>query len=423
VERRLDRSSNACVLVSDGSTMASQSERFAILADDLARRGVDVQAVKKSLLAQSIETPSWGYSDSGTRFAVFRQPGAARNLRERLADAAQVQRFTGVCPSVAVHIPWDRVDDYRAVCEEAAAEGVRIGAVNPNLFQDQAYKFGSFANPDPAVRRRAIEHVEECIEVMRITGSRILSLWLADGTNYPGQDSVGRRKRAIEESLAEVYAKLPSEASLLLEYKPFEPAFYHTDVADWGMALVLCRKLGPRARVLVDLGHHYHGQNIEQIVAWLLDEGMLGGFHFNNRKYADDDLTTGSVNPYEVFLIFRELAAGGGLESAFMIDQSHNEKPKIEAMIQTALFLQGSLARALCVDEKRLEEARAAGDVVAAELCFQQAFQTDVEPLLIAVREELGRPADPLEAYRRSGYQAKIEAQRLAPLPDAAGWA
>lgn len=403
--------------------MASQSERFAMLADDLALRGVDVQSVKKSLLAQSIETPSWGYSDSGTRFAVFRQPGAARNLRERLADAAQVHRCTGVCPSVAVHIPWDRVDDYRAVCEEAAAEGVHIGAVNPNLFQDQAYKFGSFANPDPIVRRRAIEHVEECIDVMRLTRSRILSLWLADGTNYPGQDSVARRKRALEECLAEVYAMLPSGAALLLEYKPFEPAFYHTDVADWGMAFVLCRKLGPQAKVLVDLGHHYHAQNIEQIVAWLLDEGMLGGFHFNNRKYADDDLTTGSVNPYEVFLIFRELAAGGGLESAFMIDQSHNEKPKIEAMIQTVLFLQGSLARALCVDENRLQSAREAGDVVSAELCLQQAFQTDVEPLLIAVREELGRPADPLEAYRRSGYQAKIEAQRRDPLPDAAGWA
>lgn len=398
------------------------SDRYKMLADDLADRGVDIEAVKRTLLAQRVETPSWGYADSGTRFGVFRQKGAARNLRERLADAAEVHRVTGICPSVAIHIPWDRSSDYKSVCEEAAGLGVRVGAVNPNVFQDQPYKLGSFGNPDPAVRQLALAHMDECIEVMRQTGSRVLSLWFADGTNYPGQDSIVRRKRAFEECLAEVYAKTPSDSLFLVEYKPFEPAFYHTDIADWGMACLFCQKLGPRAKVLVDLGHHYHGQNIEQIVAWLSDEALLGGFHFNNRKYADDDLTTGSINPYEVFLIYRELVTGGGLGVEFMIDQNHNEKPKIEAMIQTVTFLQGSLARALCVAERKLREAQESGDIVTAEMCLQKAFTTDVEPLLAAVREELGRPPAPLAAHRQSGYLAKVEAERQGPASESAGW-
>lgn len=392
--------------------MAFHSDRYAILAEDLAQRGIDIESVQQILLAQRIETPSWGYSDSGTRFGTFHQKGAARNLRERLADAAQVHRVTGVCPSVAIHIPWDRCEDYRAVRDEAAELGVAIGAVNPNVFQDQPYKLGSFGNPDRDIRVMAMQHMEECLEVMRATGSRVLSLWFADGTNYPGQDSIVRRKHAFEECLAQLYSSLPEDSTMLIEYKPFEPAFYHTDIADWGMAALLSRKLGPKARVLVDLGHHYHGQNIEQIVAWLTDEALLGGFHFNNRKYADDDLTTGSINPYEVFLIYRELVTAGALDVEFMIDQSHNLKPKIEAMIQTVTFLQGSLARALCVDEARLADAQASGDIVTAESCLQRAFQTDVEPLLVAVRAQLGRPSDPLAAHRQSGYQPKIEAER-----------
>lgn len=389
-------------------------QRYELLTDDLAARGVDIDAVKRTLLTQRIETPSWGYSDSGTRFGIFHQKAAARNLRERLADAAQVHRVTGVCPSMALHIPWDRCDDYKSVCDEANGLGVKIGAVNPNVFQEPEYKLGSFGNPLPDVRASAMEHMDECLDVMRATGSRFLSLWFADGTNYPGQDSIVRRKRAFEECLVGVYSKLPDDSTMLVEYKPFEPSFYHTDIADWGMAALLCRKLGSRAKVLVDLGHHYHGQNIEQIVAWLADEKLLGGFHFNNRKYADDDLTTGSINPYEVFLIYRELVTAGALGVEFMIDQSHNLKPKIEATIQTVTFLQGSLARALCVDEVRLAQAQSTGDIVTAERCLQEAFQTDVEPLLVAVRAELARPPDPLLAHRQSGYQEKIEAERGA---------
>ena len=403
--------------------MTSWAQRYQILAEQLAERGINIDQVKALLKTQRVETPSWGYANSGTRFGVFRQVGAARNLSERLADAGQVQRVTGICPTVAVHIPWDRSSDYKAVCQGAAELGVSIGAVNPNVFQEQAYKLGSFGNPADSSRRLALEHMDECIDVMRQTGSRVLSLWFADGTNFPGQDNIIRRKHAFEESLATVYKRMPADATMLVEYKPFEPAFYHTDIADWGMATLLCQKLGLRAKVLVDLGHHYHGQNIEQIVAWLIDEGMLGGFHFNNRKFADDDLTTGSINPYEVFLIYREIVlaqATAGIE--YMIDQSHNLKPKIEAMIQTVLFLQGSYARSLLVNEMALRAAQKAGDIVTAEGLLQQAFQTDVEPLLVRVREEMNCPIDPLLAYRQSGYQAKIDSERQHGTTEASGW-
>lgn len=401
----------------------SRNDRRKLLADLLADRAIPLASVKEILKRQAIETPSWGYGNSGTRFAVFRQPGAARDIHERLADAAEVHRLTGVCPSVAIHIPWDKTEDFVALAQEANELGVRIGSVNPNLFQDPDYKLGSFGHPDPRVRGKAMEHMAECIEIMEKTGSRTLSLWFADGTNYPGQDSFRRRKRFFLACLKEVYARLPENATMLLEYKPFEPAFYHTDIADWGMAFAFCRKLGPKAKVLVDLGHHLPGANIEHIVAFLLDEDAMGGFHFNNRKYADDDLTTGSINPYEVFLIFHEIVTAEAHELAFMVDQSHNVKPKLEAMITTAMFLQESLARALLVDQVQLAEAQATGDIVMAERCLQQAFTTDVTPLVEEVREEMGCPADPLLAYRESGYQARIEAERQGAKSGSSGWA
>ena len=304
------------------------------LWDTLAARGIDVAAVKAALKAQRIETPSWGYGNSGTRFKVFPWPGAARTIQEKLQDAAQVHRLTGIAPSVALHIPWDKVDDWRALREYAASLGLTIGAINPNLFQDDAYRLGSLCHPDARVRRRAVAHILECCQICQETGSTLLSLWLADGTNYAGQDDLRARKHRLQEALAEVYAALPTGVRLLVEYKFFEPAFYHTDLPDWGLAYATCLKLGPQAQVLVDTGHHAHGTNIEYIVAILLDEGRLGGFHFNARKYADDDLIVGSVNPFELFLIFNELvaaehsgdptAAACARNVAYMIDQSHN---------------------------------------------------------------------------------------------------
>ena len=401
----------------------SDSERQRILDEQLAERGVDVAAVERTLRNQVIETPSWGYGNSGTRFGVFRQPGAARDIHERLADAAQVHELTGICPKVAIHVPWDRVDDYGSLAREAEQLGVRIGSVNPNLFQDAEYKLGSFGNPDAAIRRRAVDHVLECIEAMRQTGSKVLSLWFADGTNYPGQDGFVARKRRFEECLAQVHDALPDDSTMLIEYKPFEPAFYHTDIADWGMSQAFCRKLGDRAKVLVDLGHHLPGTNIEHLVAFLLDEKSLGGFHFNNRKYADDDLTAGSIDPYETFRIHCEIVEAEAYDLEFMIDQCHNIKPKLEAMITTVMFLQQSLAQALCVDRRRLAEARAEGDVVMAERCLQQAFTTDVAPLVGRIRQEMGNSPDPLMAYRMSKYQVRIDAERKDAKAGGAGWA
>lgn len=374
---------------------------------------IDLDRVRERLLNQRIETPSWGYADSGTRFQVFHQPGAARNVFEKLEDAAQVHKMTGITPAVALHIPWDRVDDYQEVVDYARQLGLTIGAINPNLFQEPEYKLGSLCHPDAAVRKKALDHVLECVEIMNATGSKVLSLWLADGTNYPGQDDFRRRKKRLEEALAIVYDALADDQRLLLEYKFFEPGFYHTDLADWGMATILAKKLGPKAQTLVDLGHHPLGTNIEHIVAYLIDERKLGGFHFNAKKYADDDLTTGAINPYELFLIYNELVAGEedpdiDMQVAYMIDQSHNIKPKIEAMIQSVEQIQQAYAKALLVDRPALRQAQEKGDVVGAEMILRQAYERDVTPLLTAVREELGVPARPLEAYRQSGYQERI---------------
>ncbi|MFO7168915.1 MAG: L-rhamnose isomerase [Chloroflexota bacterium] len=397
---------------------------YDILAETLAAQDIAIDSVKEALKRQRIETPSWGYANSGTRFKAFPWPGAASTTREKIDDAAQVHRLTGIAPSVAIHIPWDTPEDgdYVALRQYAESQGIRIGAVNPNVFQDEAYKLGSLGSPDAGARELALDHLLECCEIMRQVGSTELSLWFADGTNYAGQDSLRARKRRFEEGLKLVYDRLPEGGRMLIEYKFFEPAFYSTDIPDWGTAYALCLKLGPQAQVLVDLGHHAQGVNIEQIVAFLLDEGRLGGFHFNNRKYADDDLIVGSTNPYELFLIYNELAGAElgadeparstALRVAYMIDQAHNIEGKVAPMIYSVLNCQEAYAKALCVPRRRLAEAQAAGDVLEAHRILTDAFRLDVRPLLAQVREELGVPADPIAAYRASGYEEKIARER-----------
>ena len=396
-------------------------EDFRRLRGALEQKGVDVDAVIERLTAQRIETPSWGYANSGTRFRVFPQPGVPRTIFEKFEDAAEVHRHTGVCPGVAIHIPWDRVDDFVELTAFADSLRLHVGAINPNLFQDEDYKFGSVCHPSVDVRRRAVEHLKECIDIAGKTHSRVLSVWLADGTNYAGQDSIRDRRARMVESLREAYAAMPADMSMLLEYKPFEPAFYETDLFDWGSALVVCQRLGERAKVLMDLGHHLLGTNIEQIVALLLDEGRLGGFHFNNRKYADDDLVVGSVNPMELFLIYFELTqADASRDAAFMIDQSHNIESKIEAMILSVMNLQEAYAKALIVDGGALATAQSDQDVLRAHGVLKDAFDTDVRPLCAYVRERLGASPDPISAFRSSGYMEKIAAAREGG--DQAGW-
>ena len=389
------------------------------IENSLQERGV-LDGINAALQRFSIETPSWGYGDSGTRFKVFHWPGAARNLREKLADAAQVQRVTGICPSVAIHIPWDKEDDWRSVKEYAGQLGLRIGAVNPNLFQDDVYRLGSLCHFDKTIREQAVAHVIECVQIAQEVGSRVISLWLADGTNYPGQDDLRLRRHRLLDSLQAIYVALPADMRLLIEYKFFEPSFYSTDLPDWGTSLLMVQKLGPWAEVLVDTGHHAQGTNIAQIVAQLLDEGRLGGFHFNDRRYADDDLIVGSQNPFELFCIFNEIV-GAGAEGnanadriAYMIDQSHNIEPKIEAMIQSIINVQTAYAKALLVDRKALREAQEAGDVLGGYRVLQAAFETDVRPLLSAWRARQGCDPDPIAAFRASGYAERVARERTA---------
>ncbi|MCL5951027.1 MAG: L-rhamnose isomerase [Chloroflexi bacterium] len=383
-------------------------------------QGIDVETVKEALKAQHIETPSWGYANSGTRFHTFPWPGAATTTRQKIDDAATVHRMTGIAPTVAIHIPWDRPEDgdYAAMAEYAQARGLAIGAVNPNVFQDDEYRLGSLAHPQAGIREHALDHILECCAIMKTVKSDLLSLWFADGTNYAGQDSLRQRKHRFEENLSQVYANLPLGARMLVEYKFFEPAFYSTDIPDWGTAYALCQRLGPQAQVLVDLGHHAPGVNIEQIVAFLLDEGRLGGFHFNNRKYADDDLIVGAVNPYELFLIYNELtgAASGSDEPAgtsarqvaYMIDQCLSIEGKLAAMIYSVLNCQEAYAKALIVPRARLAAAQAEGNVLEAHRVLTDAFRVDVRPLLAQVREEMGVPEDPIAAYWASGYEERI---------------
>jgi len=367
-----------------------------------------------------IELPSWGFANTGTRFGKFLQPAAAATIEEKFSDAAEVHKLTGACPTLALHVLWDfpsGVESVASVASLAGRHGVRPGSINPNVFEAQEYKHGSFGNPDAEVRRTALEHVRDSITIARHLGSRDVSLWFADGSNYPGTANIRARKHLFEEGLSAAHAALADDQRLLVEYKPFEPAFYHTDIADWGMALHLARAAGPRARVLVDTGHHYAAQNIEQIVAWLLDERMLGGFHFNDRRYADDDLTLGSIDPYQVFRIFHEIRffeweTGTRADIAYMIDQSHNLKGKIEAMIQTVGIAQQLFARAALVDHAALAQAQSRCDLVAAESLLQDAFATDVRPAIAEWRRAHGLPADPLAAFRESGYLERITAQR-----------
>jgi L-rhamnose isomerase/sugar isomerase len=387
----------------------------------LSESGVDVASVEERLRTQRVETPSWGYGNSGTRFKVFPQPGVPRDPFEKLDDAAEVHRLTGVCPSVAIHIPWDRVEDYGELKGYAGSLGMRVGAVNPNLFQEEEYSLGSVCHPDAGVRRKATEHLLECVDVAKEVDSDVLSLWFADGTNYAGQDSFVERRHRMQECLSETYGAMTENMRMLIEYKPFEPAFYHTDLADWGTALTMCQRLGERAEVLVDLGHHLQGTNIEHIVALLLDEGRLGGFHFNNRKYADDDLIVASINPFELFLIYVELVeAEESTRIDYMIDQSHNIEPKIEAMILSVTNLQVAYAKALLVDRAALAEARHEGDVLGAHRVLLDAYATDVRPLCAKVREDLGASADPLDAFRQSGYLQRVVEERKGGVQ--AGW-
>ena len=386
----------------------------------LQEQDVTLDGVIAVMQQFSVETPSWGYGDSGTRFKVFHWPGAASNLREKLSDAAQVQKVTGICPGVAIHIPWDREDNWHAVKEFAGQLGLRIGAVNPNLFQDDAYRFGSLCHFDRAVREQAVAHVIECIHIAQEVGSSVISLWLADGTNYPGQDDLRRRRHRLLDSLQDIYAALPAVMRLQIEYKFFEPSFYSTDLPDWGTSLLMAQKLGPQAEVLVDTGHHPQGTNIAQIVAQLLDEGRLGGFHFNDRRYADDDLIVGSQNPFELFCIFNEIVAAqaeGNANAgriAYMIDQSHNIEPKIEAMIQSVLNIQTAYAKAVLVDRAALRAAQETGDVLEAYRVLQAAYETDVRPLLSEVRVRQGCDPDPIAAFRASGYAERVARERGA---------
>ena len=384
----------------------------------------ELAAVKAALKSQVIETPSWGYGNSGTRFKVFTQAGVPRDPYEKLDDAAQVHAATGVAPRVSLHIPWDRVDDYAALAKHAQDRGLTLGAINANVFQDDDYKLGSVANPDPAVRRKAVRHLLQCVDIMDATGSRDLKLWFADGTNYPGQDDIVARQDRLAESLAEVYARLGAHQRLLLEYKLFEPSFYTTDVPDWGTSYAHCLKLGPKAQVVVDTGHHAPGTNIEFIVAFLLREGKLGAFDFNSRFYADDDLMVGSADPFQLFRILHEVAKNGGFTPEagvnFMLDQCHNIEAKIPALIRSVMNVQEATAKALLVDIDALRAAQLAGDVLGAHAVLMDAYDTDVRPLLAEVRAEQGLNPDPVAAYRASGWQERIATERVGG--EQAGW-
>ncbi|MBW8793757.1 MAG: L-rhamnose isomerase [Streptomyces sp.] len=382
----------------------------------------DLAAVKAALKTQAVETPSWAYGNSGTRFKVFAQQGVPRSPKEKLDDAAQVHAVTGVAPTVALHIPWDKVDDYADLAKHAEERGLRLGAINSNTFQDDDYRLGSICHPEAAVRRKAVDHLLECVDIMDATGSQDLKLWFADGTNYPGQDDIRDRQDRLAEGLAEVYARLGDGQRMLLEYKLFEPSFYTTDVPDWGTAYAHCLKLGPKAQVVVDTGHHAPGTNIEFIVATLLREGKLGGFDFNSRFYADDDLMVGAADPFQLFRIMYEVVRGGGFtaEVAFMLDQCHNIEAKIPAIVRSVMNVQEATAKALLVDRAALADAQRAGDVLAANAVLMDAYNTDVRPLLAEVREEMGLDADPVSAYRRSGWAEKIVAERVGG--EQAGW-
>jgi L-rhamnose isomerase/sugar isomerase len=390
-----------------------------------------LERVRPAVRRLEIETPSWGYGNSGTRFKVFPQPGVPRDAFEKVEDAAKVAQYTGVAKSVALHIPWDRVDDFDALAAFARERGVRIGGINSNTFQDTDYKLGSLCHPSLEVRTKAVAHILECCQIARATGSGVVKVWLGDGTNYPGQDDFRARRRRLIDTLREVYPALPDGARLFLEYKFYEPAFYHTDVQDWGQSLTVCQHVGERAMVCVDTGHHAMGVNIEQIVAYLLQEGRLGGFDLNDRKYGDDDLMVGSIDPYQLFRICHELVKALGdaddpvarqcaEQTVYMLDQSHNIEPKVPAMIRSVMNLQEAFAKALLVDLDALRQAQTAGDVLEANRLLKDAYDTDVRPLLASARAEVGLPDDPYQAYLASGDEQRRAETRVGGV--AAGW-
>ena len=384
----------------------------------------DITAATEVLRRQRIELPSWAFGNSGTRFKVFAQRGVPRDPFEKIADAAQVNHFTGVAPSVALHIPWDRVEDYGVLAKHAAGLGVRVGTINSNVFQDDDYMLGSVTHPDARVRRKATDHLLACVDIMDETGSRDLKLWFSDGTNYPGQDDISARQDRLAVALAEVYERLGDEQRFLLEYKLFEPAFYTMDVPDWGTAFAHCIALGPKAQVVVDTGHHAPGTNIEFIVTMLLRAGKLGGFDFNSRFYADDDLMVGSADPFQLFRIMFEVRRGNGMDPAlgvaFMLDQCHNIEPKIPAQIRSVMNVQEATAKALLVDIAALDAAQQSCDVLGANAVLMDAYNTDVRPLLADLRTAMGLDPDPARAYAQSGYAEAIVAERVGG--NQAGW-
>ena len=388
-----------------------------------------VEKICNTLDNFKIELPSWGFANTGTRFGKFIQAAAATTIEEKFSDAAQVHVFTGACPTLALHVQWDLprgLKDVPEVEKLAKRFAIRPGSINPNIFQNQEYKHGSLGNPDPAIRRSATLHILECVAISDALGTRDVSPWFADGSNYPGTQNIRTRIGYFEEGLAEIHAALKPGQRLLIEYKPFEPAFYHTDIADWGMALLLAKKAGPQSYVLVDTGHHYQAQNIEQIVAWLLHQNMMGGFHFNDRRYADDDLTLGSIDPYQIFRIFHEIRlfeweTRSRPDIAYMVDQSHNLKGKIEAMIQTACTAQELYARAVLVDHERLTKLQQDCSLVDAEETLRGAFWEDVRPAIREWRKNRGLPEDPMQAFRSSGYLERITRERKEKNSGASG--
>ncbi|MGB2592143.1 MAG: TIM barrel protein [Candidatus Acidiferrum sp.] len=379
-----------------------------------------VEIVEKALDNFRVELPSWGFANTGTRFGKFIQAAAATTIAEKFSDAAQVQSATGACPTLALHVQWDLPNGLQDIGEIQKLEkqfAIRTGSINPNVFQDQAYKYGSIGNPDPAIRRRAMRHILDCVAISGALGCRDVAPWFADGSNYPGTQNIRKRIGYFEEGLREVHDALKAGQRLLIEYKPFEPAFYHTDIADWGMAFLLAKGAGPQAFVLVDTGHHYQAQNIEQIVAWLLHHKMIGGFHFNDRRYADDDLTLGSIDPYQIFRIFHEIRmyeweSGSAADIAYMIDQSHNLKGKIEAMIQTVCAAQELYARAALVDHARLAKLQEECALLDAEEVLRGTFWQDVRPAIREWRKSRGLPEDPMAAFRGSGYLERVTKER-----------
>jgi L-rhamnose isomerase / sugar isomerase len=391
--------------------------------------GAGSDAVLEALDGLKIELPSWAFADTGTRFGKFLQP-AAKTIEEKFSDAGQVNQFTGACPTVALHVQWDAPEGSNLGDIEKLAErfGVRPGSISPNVFQNQEYKYGSLSNEQAAIRKQALDHILYSVKVAKELKSRDVTPWFADGSNYPGTTNIRARKHWMAEGLKETHDALGDNQRLLVEYKPFEPAFYHTDIADWGMALLYARSAGPKSRVLVDTGHHYQTQNIEQLVAWLLDEGMLGGFHFNDRRYADDDLTLGSIDPYQVFRIFSEIRyyeweTGQRADIAYMVDQSHNLKGKIEEMIQTVMSAQELYAKAALIDFKALSKAQVEQRLIDAENIFKDAFSTDVRPAVREWRRSKGLAEDPLAAFRESGYMDRITRERAGRASAASSYA